>query len=47
MFVTISEFKKFIQLLSPKTQVLEVENMINLLNKSNLPGYRINKKLEC
>ena len=32
------------QFLSPKTQILEIENMINLLNKPNLPGYRINKK---
>ena len=44
MFVKIAEFKKYMQFLSPKTQILQIENMINLLNKSNLPGYRINKK---
>ena len=44
MFVKIAEFKKNIQFLSPKTQILEIGNMINLLNKCNFPGYRINKK---
>ena len=44
MFVKIVEFKKYIQFLSTKTQILEIENMINLLNKSNLPGYIMNKK---
>ena len=44
MFVKKTEFKKYMQFLSPKTQILEIENMINLLNKPNLPGYRINKK---
>lgn len=44
MFMAIAEFKKLIQFLSPKAQILEVENMINLSNKSNLPGQRINKK---
>ena len=44
MFETIPEFKKYIQFLSPKTQISEREFLVNLLNKSNLPGYRINKK---
>ena len=45
MFVKKTEFKKYMQFLSPKTQILEIENMINLLNKPNLPGYRINRNL--
>lgn len=38
MFMAIAVFEKLIQFLSPKAQISEVENMINLSNKSNLPG---------
>ena len=43
MFMKMSELKRCIQFLSPKTQILEVESMINLSNKSNLRCYTINK----
>ena len=38
------DFKRFLQFLSPKNQLCEINYMINEFNKSNCPGDNINKK---
>ena len=38
------DFKRFLQFLSPKNQLYEINYMINEFNKSNCPGDNINKK---
>ena len=38
------DFKRFLQFLSPKNQLCELNYMINEFNKSNCPGDNINKK---
>ena len=38
------DFKRFLQLLSPKNQLYEINSVINKFNKSNCPGDNIKKK---
>ena len=38
------DFKRFLQFLSSKDQLCEINYMINEFNKSNCPGDNINKK---
>ena len=45
MIKSVKQFKEYIQFFPLNSQILEVKNMIDLMNKSNLPGYRIHKKL--
>ena len=38
------DFKRFLKLLAPEEQVIEINQVINKLNKSNLPGYKISRR---
>ena len=40
----ITDFKKYLQLLSPENQICEIDSMLNDFNKSNGKGENINKK---
>ena len=35
------DFKRFLKLLTPEEQLIEINRVINELNKSNRPGYKI------
>ena len=35
------DFKRFLKLLTPEEQLIEINCVINELNKSNRPGYKI------
>lgn len=48
MIKPVKQFKEYIHFFPLNSQILEVENMIILINKSNFPGYRVQKQnLEC
>ena len=38
------DFKRFLKLLTPEEQLIEINRVINELNKSNQPGYKISKR---
>ena len=40
-----ADFKRFLKLLTPEEQPIEINRVINKLNKSNRPGYKISKRL--
>ena len=38
------DFKRFLKLLTPEEQLIETNRVINELNKSNRPGYKVSKR---
>ena len=38
------DFKRFLKLLTPEEQLIEINRIINQLNKSSHPGYKISKR---
>ena len=38
------DFKRFLKLLTPEEQLIEINRVINELNKSNHLGYKISKR---
>ena len=41
------DFKIFLQLLSPKNQLYEINSIINKFNKSNRKGENVEKSFAC